>query len=553
MNALTTAPQAESKDIKLSSKKVADSKSEESSDFFENIISSIVNESDESENKSFLLSKLLNLSSDFEKKEEVLSSLSDEPLFNSNQIGQVSIQDLLKVATMIKGGEEPANFPTDSKTLKLALLKPDVKEQFKNAKSIKDVLDIAKKNNIEVKNFQFLKEEAALNPTDKKIVKQLKSEDIFKLIEKQTTPKAKLSPELLNNPKTKAIQNSDKTNILQSVLASKELVKPLVKETQKPSVKETSSKVKVQSNIPSVETTKPESKQELKVQSNTTSVETTKSVSKQEVKIQSNIQNIETNKSELKQEIKIQSNTQNIETNKEKMKIDKNNSIQKDTEVKKEKIDEPKIEKNIEPNSVNENKKETKIKNFQQNINIQKSSNSKEINNLISKEIKTEEASEKVDKEKDIQPIEKTEQTTETKTHNVDKTKHTTDVKKTFSTFAQEFKEKVENYKPPLMKIKMELNPKGLGEVDVTLINRGNNLQVNINSNSSTIAMFMQNQTEFKNSLVNMGFADLQMNFGEGQKKEQDSHNQKNGKNVFEHFEDEEEQDGFEMIIPRYV
>ena len=104
------------------------------------------------------------------------------------------------------------------------------------------------------------------------------------------------------------------------------------------------------------------------------------------------------------------------------------------------------------------------------------------------------------------------------------------------------------------MKIKMELKPAGLGEVDVTLLTRGNNLQVNINSNSSTIAMFMQNQTEFKNSLVNTGFSDLQMNFSDQQKKEQDSQNQKNGKNVFEQFDDiEEEQDGFEMIIPQYV
>ncbi|HIP59446.1 MAG TPA: flagellar hook-length control protein FliK, partial [Campylobacterales bacterium] len=186
--------------------------------------------------------------------------------------------------------------------------------------------------------------------------------------------------------------------------------------------------------------------------------------------------------------------------------------------------------------------------NFQSTIVLQKNNDLKEVQHSP---IKTETSSEKIEVE--TESSDKTAISTETKTHNIDKTKSTPDIKKTFSTFAEEFKEKVENYKAPLMKIKMELKPAGLGEVDVTLLSRGNTLQVNINSNSSTIAMFMQNQTEFKNSLINMGFSDLQMNFSEQQKKEQDSQNQKNGKNVFELHEENEEQDGFEMIIPRYV
>ena len=508
MNALATAPQAESKDIKLSSKKVADSKSEESSDFFENIIKNIVNESEDSENKSFLLSKLLNLSSDFEKKEEILSKFSDAPLFNENQIGQVTIQDLLKIATNLKKGEDVAEFPTDSKTLKLALLKPEVTEQLKGAKNIKDILDIAKKNNIEVKNFQFFKEEATLNPADKKIVKQLKSEEIFKLIEKQTISQIKADDKTIINSKQTQLQNSDKINILKSVLASEKIVKPVEKEIKT----EITKNVKIDNHVES-----------------------------KNVKIDNHTLTTQTLKHGIKQEIK----------------TDKKIEILKSTEDKTKKVDEPtteKIEKNVDINKTETTKIKPAVNNFQQTLNPQKNSESKILNTSISNETKTEEISEKIEKDKDIQTTEKIEQTTQTKTHTVDKTRTNMDVKKTFSTFAQEFKEKVENYKPPLMKIKMELNPKGLGEVDVTLINRGNNLQVNINSNSSTIAMFVQNQVEFKNSLVNMGFSDLQMNFSEQQKKEQDSHNQKNGKNVFEHFEDEEEQqDGFEMIIPRYV
>ena len=159
---------------------------------------------------------------------------------------------------------------------------------------------------------------------------------------------------------------------------------------------------------------------------------------------------------------------------------------------------------------------------------------------------------------RDIQTVEskdsndKTVVNTDTKTSLVEKTKDAPDLKRTFGTFAQEFKEKVESYKAPLMKIKMELKPAGMGEVDVTLLSRGNNLQVNINSNANTIAMFAQNQAEFKNSLVNMGFSDLQMNFGDGKQKEQNSQEQKNGRNAFNDFDETQETDGFEMIVPQY-
>jgi len=80
------------------------------------------------------------------------------------------------------------------------------------------------------------------------------------------------------------------------------------------------------------------------------------------------------------------------------------------------------------------------------------------------------------------------------------------------------------------MKIKMQLSPKNLGDVDVTLINRGNNLHVNINSTPNTIAIFTQNQTEFKNALVNMGFTGLQMNFGESKEQERGQQNYKTHK-----------------------
>ncbi len=122
---------------------------------------------------------------------------------------------------------------------------------------------------------------------------------------------------------------------------------------------------------------------------------------------------------------------------------------------------------------------------------------------------------------------------------------------KTLNTFAQEFKEQVENYKPPLMKIKMQLKPVGLGDVDVTMINRGKNLHITLNSNPHTIAIFAQNQIEFKNTLINMGFSELNMSFNENSKN-RDEQNQKQKKSS-EKFENFSEEESFEIVTPIYI
>ncbi len=92
--------------------------------------------------------------------------------------------------------------------------------------------------------------------------------------------------------------------------------------------------------------------------------------------------------------------------------------------------------------------------------------------------------------------------------------------------FSSDIKETVDNYKPPLMKVSMELNPQNLGAVDVTLISRGQNLIVNVTSSQDTMQMFMQNIQEFRQNLMAQGFVSLQMNFNfSDQNKEQSNKN----------------------------
>ncbi len=103
------------------------------------------------------------------------------------------------------------------------------------------------------------------------------------------------------------------------------------------------------------------------------------------------------------------------------------------------------------------------------------------------------------------------------------------------------------------MKIKMQLNPGNLGEVDVTLINRGNNLHVNFNANPGTIALFSQHQAEFRNALVNLGFTGLQMHFGDNREGQRGQSQKQQNHGKAQQQDEVHELDSFEMVVPRYV
>ena len=56
-------------------------------------------------------------------------------------------------------------------------------------------------------------------------------------------------------------------------------------------------------------------------------------------------------------------------------------------------------------------------------------------------------------------------------------------IKETFSYFANDLKEQIQQFKAPLTRISISLNPSNLGEIEVTLIQRGSALHINFNSN----------------------------------------------------------------------
>lgn len=127
-------------------------------------------------------------------------------------------------------------------------------------------------------------------------------------------------------------------------------------------------------------------------------------------------------------------------------------------------------------------------------------------------------------------------------------------LKETFRNFAQDFKEQMQAYKPPITRFNITLNPSNLGEVEVTLVQRGQNLHISFNTNTSTMNLFIQNQAEFKNSLVNMGFTGLEMNFSDQNKKDrQQQGKNRSGYGFKEEFENINPQNtALEFVLAKY-
>lgn len=272
-------------------------------------------------------------------------------------------------------------------------------------------------------------------------------------------------------------------------------------------------------------------------------------------------------KNNLNQE-NIQDQNKNLKNNDQNLNLDKNlnKEIVKDTQKLVSNLTQKDFNLNKEPKNNNKENKDIKQNFFDQKLNFEnlnktqvvqnKENNANFNNNTTNKETFTQEQtkthSENVDKNsldelnslvKDLNKV------TQNNARNITP-------KETLQYFSQDLKEAVDQYKAPITKLSITLNPNNLGEVEVTLIQRGNNLHINFNSNTNAMNLFIQNQAEFKNSLVNMGFTGLEMNFSDQGKREQ---NQNQGKNRSGYgFKDaldgknESEKVNLELVLAKY-
>ncbi|WQT08369.1 flagellar hook-length control protein FliK [Helicobacter pylori] len=137
----------------------------------------------------------------------------------------------------------------------------------------------------------------------------------------------------------------------------------------------------------------------------------------------------------------------------------------------------------------------------------------------LEKEETTKEASDNKEKTKESSNSAQSVQNTQAS----DKTSENKNVtpKETIKHFTQQLKQEIQEYKPPMSRISMDLFPKELGKVEVIIQKVGKNLKVSVISHNNSLQTFLDNQQDLKNSLNALGFEGVDLSFSQDSSKEQ--------------------------------
>ncbi|WRA48853.1 flagellar hook-length control protein FliK [Helicobacter pylori] len=138
----------------------------------------------------------------------------------------------------------------------------------------------------------------------------------------------------------------------------------------------------------------------------------------------------------------------------------------------------------------------------------------------LEKEEETKEASDNKEKTKESSNSAQSAQNTQAS----DKTSEnkSTAPKETIKHFTQQLKQEIQEYKPPMSRISMDLFPKELGKIEVTIQKVGKNLKVSVISHNNSLQTFLDNQQDLKNSLNALGFEGVDLSFSQDSSKEQE-------------------------------
>jgi flagellar hook-length control protein FliK len=131
---------------------------------------------------------------------------------------------------------------------------------------------------------------------------------------------------------------------------------------------------------------------------------------------------------------------------------------------------------------------------------------------------------------------------------------------------SQDVKTAIEDYKAPFTRVKVQLNPQRLGEVDLTVIQRGKNLHISLNSNNAAINTLAMNANDLKVQLTNSGINNATLNFsnnpqsqdGSASQQQQNNHQQREeAHKEYNYFESEETNEeivsSLEIVVPSYA
>jgi flagellar hook-length control protein FliK len=129
---------------------------------------------------------------------------------------------------------------------------------------------------------------------------------------------------------------------------------------------------------------------------------------------------------------------------------------------------------------------------------------------------------------------------------------------------SQDVKTAIEDYKSPFTRVKVQLNPQKLGEVDLTVVQRGKNLHVSLSSNNAAINTLAMNANELRAQLSNSGINNATLNFNNqdgssSQAGQQEQHRQREQRahDEYSYFENEEQSEeilsSLEIVVPNYA
>ena len=122
---------------------------------------------------------------------------------------------------------------------------------------------------------------------------------------------------------------------------------------------------------------------------------------------------------------------------------------------------------------------------------------------------------------------------------------------------SSDIKRAIEDYKPPFSRMKIKLNPQKLGEIDLTIVQRGNNVHINLSSNNAAINLLANNLNDLKTQLQQNGINNASFNFSGHSQNEQNERERQKARQKYEYIakneENEELQPTLDIIIPRYI
>lgn len=509
---------------------------------------------------------------------EVMNRLQKGAFDESDKISIFESASFMQILSLLD------KLKTDTADVKLANLSTQLSSLIKTeanfnalkcASNLSELLDIAKDLGLNVKNIKvdrLLDLKATFPNLDKADFFKGAVNNVFKEIinNKISNVSKNLNHNLQNTTHTTSTHSTQKTNSkdsgsllsqtlknLDSILSSKES-----KHEKKDKVKS-----KIEEDVADAKNTLKNIKNDEFAKNLTEELNIKDKKNQDNLNKENKDLNKDFNKELNKNQEDMQEQNKNLKNNNQNLIFDKNSNKEtvKDTQNLASNLTQKDFSLNKEVKNNNKENKDIKQNFFDQKLNfenlnktqvVQNKENNANFNNNTNKETFTQEQtkthSENVDKNSldELNSLVKDlNKATQNNARNITP-------KETLQHFLQDLKEAVDQYKAPITKLSITLNPNNLGEVEVTLIQRGNNLHINFNSNTNAMNLFIQNQAEFKNSLVNMGFTGLEMNFSDQGKREQ---NQNQGKNRSGYgFKDalegknESEKVNLELVLAKY-